>query len=267
MKRVIKILGSSREQSVFGKVAAEPRKVHSLHSRSKLRIITADRMRKAIIIAAMMIMPVLALWSQDTAEKFFNSVSDEYGDVSDYKAYITITKGNDISSGEMYYKTPNLMRIDFDSPKDQVLVVNNEQLELYIPDFRVSFKQKLKKHNSATLASMVSDQGLELLKRNYSMRYLVGPDPVPLEEDSLEMVVKLKLTWNSQSEGFRELEMSINSDDKTIRRIIGVTGSHETIQFDFENIDTLTSIPDVIFEYDSPSEGNSIENFLFEPEN
>ncbi len=224
-------------------------------------------MRKAIIILALLIITPLSLWSQQTAEKFFSSVSEQHGDVSDYQAYITITKGNDVQSGDLFYKTPNQMRIDFSEPEDQVLIVNNELLELYIPKFRVSFKQTLKKHNSATLASMVSDQGLKLLKRNYKIGYLVGPDSVPLEDGSSEMVVKLKLTWMSQTEGFRELEMSINPDDKTIRRIIGVTGSFETITFDFEDIDTVTQISDTKFEYDSPSEGNTIENFLFEPEN
>ncbi|MBI9099325.1 MAG: outer membrane lipoprotein carrier protein LolA [Spirochaetaceae bacterium] len=224
-------------------------------------------MRKAILISFLLVFPVLSSWAQETAEKFFSSVSEQHGDVSDYQAFITITKGNDVQSGDLLYKTPNLLRIDFAEPEDQVLIVNNELLELYIPKFRVSFKQTLKKHNQATLASMVSDQGLKLLKRNYKIGYLIGPDPVPLEDDSPEMVVKLKLTWMSQTEGFRELEMSINPDDKTIRRIIGVTGSFETIQFDFEKIDTLTTIPDTRFVYESPSEGNSIENFLFEPEN
>jgi outer membrane lipoprotein-sorting protein len=212
-------------------------------------------------------MPVVSLWSQETAEKYFASVSDQHGDVSDYQAYITITKGNDVQSGNLYYKTPNKLRIDFDDPEDQVLVVNNEDLELYIPKFRVTFKQTLKKHNSATLASMVSNQGLKLLQRNYRIGYLVGPEPVPLEDGSPEMVVKLKLTWMSQTEGFRELEMSINAGDKSIRRIIGVTGSFETIQFDFEDIDTMTKIPEARFDYEAPSEGNEIENFLFEPEN
>ena len=224
-------------------------------------------MRRTILISAMLVFPVLSLWSQETAIKFFDSVSEEHGNVSDYMAYITITKGNDVQSGNLYYKTPNQLRIDFDNPEDQVLVVNDELLEVYIPKFRVSFKQKLKKHSTSALASMVSSQGLELLKRNYKIGYLIGPDPVPLEDGSLEMVLKLKLTWNAQTEGFRELEMSINPEDKTIRRIIGVTGSFDTIQFDFKDIDTLTSIPDVRFVYESPSEGNSIENFLFEPEN
>jgi len=224
-------------------------------------------MKHTLLVAALLIVPAFSLWSQETAEKYFASVSEQHGDVTDYKAYITITKGNDVQSGTLYYKTPNLLRIDFDEPEEQVLVVNNEQLELYIPKFRVSFKQALKKHNSATLASMASSQGLQLLQRNYRIAYLVGYEPVPLEEGSPEMVVKLRLTWMSQTEGFRELEMSINAADKSIRRIIGVSGSFETIQFDFEDIDTLTKIPDARFQYESPSEGNEIENFLFEPEN
>ena len=224
-------------------------------------------MNKALVISALLLLPVVSLWSQETAEKFFTSVSGQYGDINDYQAYITITKGNISQSGHLYYKTPNMLRIDFDQPEEQVLVVTNDQLVLYIPKFRVSFTQSLKKHNAATLASMASSQGLKLLERNYRIGYLVGPSPVPLEEGSSEMVVKLKLTWMSQTEGFRELEMSINAEDKTIRRIIGVTGSYETIQFDFEDIDTMTKIPDVRFVYDPPSEGNSIENFLFEPEN
>lgn len=227
-------------------------------------------MKIALAISTLLVMPLVTLWSQETAEKYFSSVSKAYGEISDYQAYVTITKGSQTQGGKLYYKTPNKLRIDFEEPKDskgQVLVVNNEQLQLYIPKFRVTFIQALKKHNSATLASMASSQGLKLLERNYRIAYLVGPSPVPLEEGSNEKVIKLKLTWMSQTEGFRELEISINPDDKTIRRIVGVTGSYETIQFDFQDIDTLTKIPDAQFEYDPPAEGNNIENFLFEPDN
>ena len=91
----------------------------------------------------MLTMPVLTLWSQETAEKFFNSVSEEYGDISDYLAYTTITKDKVVQSGDLYYKTPNKLRINFDNPENQVLVVNNGLLELYIPKYRVSYKQKL----------------------------------------------------------------------------------------------------------------------------
>ncbi len=223
-------------------------------------------MSKAIIISAMLIIPVLSLWSQETAENFFNSISEQHGDVSDYQAYVTITKSNVVQAGNLYYKSPNKLRIDFDDPENQVLVVNDNLMELYIPKFRVSFKQRLKRHSSATLASMISNQGLKLLKRNYRISYPVGPNPVPLEDDSVEMVVKLKLSRMVSTEGFRELEMSINVTDKTIRRIVGITSQYDSIIFDFEDIDTSSNIPDVRFEYDSPSEGNSIENFLFEPE-
>ncbi len=79
-------------------------------------------MRKAILISAMLIVPVMTIWSQETeqtAEKFFNSMSDEHGDVSDYQAYLTITKGNNVQSGLLYYKTPNKLRINFDNPDEE----------------------------------------------------------------------------------------------------------------------------------------------------
>ena len=113
---------------------------------------------------------------------------------------------------------------------------------------------------------MASQQGLELLKRNFSVAYLVGPDPVPLDEaDVPEMVVKMKLDWRSTDEGFRQLEISIG-ENGLIRRIKGVTVGYENIQFDLTNILVNQNIPDARFEYESPATANIFENFLFEPE-
>ena len=41
----------------------------------------------------------------------------------------------------------------------------------------------------------------------------------------------------------------------------------EKIIFDFTNLEINRGIPDARFDYKSPPEGNTIENFLFEPEN
>jgi hypothetical protein len=121
---------------------------------------------------------------------------------------------------------------------------------------------------------MASEQGLLLLKRNYSVAYLVGPDPMPLDEPTLdesgampsqELVVKMKLDWRSTDEGFRQLEISVG-ENGLIRRINGVTVGYENIQFDLTNILVNQNIPDARFDYESPATANIFENFLFEPE-
>jgi len=203
--------------------------------------------------------------AQETAEKFFDKISEYYGSVKDYEGDLIITRGDQEQKSRISYKTPNMLRLDFSVPDGQVLVVNNEKLELYLPKYRVSFIQPIGNHSSATLANMANAQGLTLMKRNYSIGYVSGPDPVPLEAGSEESVTKLKLHWRSSSEGFRELTLSIG-ENHLIRRIEGLTTGMERIVFDFVNLEINKGIPDARFDYTSPPEGNAIENFLFDPE-
>jgi len=86
---------------------------------------------------------------------------------------------------------------------------------------------------------------------------------VPLEANSRENVVKLRLTRRSVSEGFREIILSINPDTKLIRRIEGRTISDTEVRFDFLNIRLNQGIPEMRFIYDSPASANLYNNFLF----
>jgi outer membrane lipoprotein-sorting protein len=205
------------------------------------------------------------LAAQETAERFFDGISEYYGSVKDYEGDLVITRGDQVQRARISYKSPNMLRLDFSSPNGQVLVVNNEKLELYIPAYRVSFVQAIGNHSDTALANMANSQGLMLMKRNYSIGYVSGPDPVPLEEGSEEIVTKLKLNWRSSSEGFRELTLSIG-ENRLIRRIEGLTTGMERLVFDFINLKINKGIPHSRFDYKSPPEGNAIENFLFEPE-
>lgn len=204
-----------------------------------------------------------------TAVNFFENISDYYGDVFDYEAELRITQtvgeGEVVSSGVIYYKNPNLLRIEFTDPEDQIICATGENLMIYLPSQVVVMTQKLQRHNDATLASMVSSQGLELLEKGYSIGYLEGPDPVPLEEGSEELVTKLKLEWRTTEQGFRQIEMSVGANN-LIRRMKALTAEMEEVQFDFRNIVINQSIPDARFDYEAPASAYEIKNFLFEPE-
>lgn len=203
-----------------------------------------------------------------TAEEYFDAVSENYGAIEDYKADIAIVHGETTMEGTVFYKAPNLLRINFEKPEDQVLVVNDEQLMLHLPMHHVVMRQKLDQNSSSSgtsLAGMASKKGLQLLKRSYSVAFLEGPEPVPLEEDSDVMVRKLKLVWRTPGQGFRQIEISVNKN-MMIRRMVGLTGEYERFQFDFTNIQTNLDIPEARFEFDEPPSAYRIDNFLFEPE-
>jgi outer membrane lipoprotein-sorting protein len=197
-----------------------------------------------------------------TAERFFDTISAQYGRVEDYQAKIVISQSNTTMEGTIFYKKPNLMRINFTTPRDQVIVMDGEVFAVYVPQQSVILTQKLKKHSSGSLATMASQQGLNLFKKGYSIAYLVGPEAVPLDEKNPEKVKKLKLEWRSTDEGFREIEMSIG-ENGLIRRLVGVTANFETFTYDLTDLKINQNIPEARFKYDFPPSAYQINNFLF----
>ncbi len=226
-------------------------------------------MKKSLQIALMifLLLPPAAIQSQEimTAENYFDEISSRYGKIRDYEAFVTITRGEAVMRGKLSYKSPNKLRIDFSDPEDQVLVTDGELLAIYIPKYEVIMEQKLKRRSQAALASMVSQQGLNILKKNYGVAYLIGPNSIPLDETSEEKVIKLKLTSRSTAEGFRQIEIAVGMNG-LIRRITGVTIGYEELVFDFNEIKVNQNIPDMRFQYDSPAYANVYHNFLFEAE-
>ncbi len=221
-------------------------------------------MKKLYFTSILFVFLVTVAWSQGivTAAQFFDSVSEQYGRIEDYQAKIVITQGSKVMEGTIFYKKPNLIRINFTNPRDQVIVMDGEMLAVYIPQQSVILTQKLKKHSTGELSAMASQQGLNLFKRGYSIAYLIGPDPVPLDDKNPEKVRKLKLEWRSTDEGFREIEMSIG-ENGYIRRLVGVTANFETFTYDFIDLKVNQNIPEARFKYDFPPSAYQINNFLF----
>ena len=217
----------------------------------------------------MLIFPILAVIpvnSQEiiTAERYLEMVSDRYGSIRDYEAHIIIHSGSSEMTGNVSYLSPSFLRIDFTRPADQVIVFNGELLTVYLPEYRAVLNQSITPgRRPASGASLASAQGLALLRRNYVASFVTGPDPVALQGNSGEEVVKLRLARRNISEGFREIILSVNPGAKTIRRIEGRTIADNLVQFDFTNIRTNQGIPEMRFIYDSPASAYVYNNFLF----
>jgi outer membrane lipoprotein-sorting protein len=204
-----------------------------------------------------------------TAEKYLESVSDRYGSIIDYEAQVVIRSGSTEMIGNLSYRDPFFLRIDFTKPTEQVLVFNGDVLTVYIPDLRAVLNQTVApaRRSSTVGASMASSQGLQLLRRGYVSTFVSGPEPVALDERDKQPVIKLRLTRRLASEGFREIILSIDPETKLIRRIEGRTIAEVLVRFDFSNIRTNIGIPEQRFIYDSPASANLYNNFLFRDSN
>jgi outer membrane lipoprotein-sorting protein len=202
-----------------------------------------------------------------TAEQYFAQVAARYAQVSDYQAKISIATAKDTMKGDIIFKAPNLLRIDFSSPPDQVIAFDGQTLTVYIPGYSAILSQTVADKAGAGSASLATREGLTMLKRNYSVSFESNPAPAPLDGAPGEEAVTLLLVRTSASEGFTSIRLYISPDSKLIRRIEGVTIAGDKLTFDFTGIKTNIGIPATRFVYDSPASANVYNNFLFSSDN
>jgi outer membrane lipoprotein-sorting protein len=232
----------------------------------------ALKLRNSIFVHFVLIVPILisgvyTAGAQEiiTADRYMEMVGERYGGIRDYEAGIAVRSGNTNMYGAVSHLSPSFLRIDFTSPANQVLVFDGELLTVYLPEYGAILNQAVSpgRRPGASGASLASAQGLSLLRRNYIPVFVTGPDPEPLEPGSLEMVVRLRLSRRSISEGFREIILNVEPDTRLIRRIEGRTIAGSLVSFDFSNIRVNQGIPEARFIYDSPASAILYNNFLF----
>jgi len=219
-----------------------------------------------LIISVLYITGAGTIYGQEivTAGRYLELVSERYAGIRDYEADIAIRSGNSDMTGTLSFLSPSFLLIDFSRPAEQKIVFNGELLTVYLPEHRVTLNQTINRRRGAQTAT---SQGLTLLRRNYTPSYVTGPDPEPLENNSRENVIKLRLRRNSAAEGFTEIILSINSETRLIRRMEGRTIADSMVVFDFTNIKTNQGIPSQRFLYDPPATANIFNNFLFRDQN
>lgn len=217
-------------------------------------------MKKFLIFAIFLIMSSFAFAQEiTTASVFFKSVSDFYATIKDYESDIYIKTKDDEMQGRLSFKFPELLRIDFTEPEDQVILFDGDDLTIYLPEESAILEQGVQ----SSKANVTSNLGLGLFRRYYTIAYENGQDPVPLEEGSDIMVVNLILYRRAATEAFSTIKLSIGASDNLIYRVEATTPKNETYTFKLSNYVLNSNISDSRFIYDPPSDANNYNNFLF----
>lgn len=222
-------------------------------------------MKKLLIsFCALFVSTVLFAQNITTASAYFKSISEYYGTIKDYEVDFEIKIEKTESAGKLSFKAPNLVRMDYTNPPEQVICFNGDILTIYIKEpAEAVLQQQVTTDNTNNAATLSTPQGLSLMSRYYTVAYETGQNPEPLEEGSDEMVVKLILTRKSASEAFRYIKLAINNDTKLIRRIEAVTPKGEEFVFNFFDYVLNQNLSEQRFVYDAPSSANNYNNFLF----
>lgn len=207
-----------------------------------------------------------AAFSQEaiiTANQYFKSVSEKYGNIKDYLANVDIVVDKENMQAELTYLSPDKVRFDFSRPNNQVIVFNGETLTIYLPGSAAVLTQSANSGDGTKAGSLATSEGLALMRRYYSVSYETSQEAVPLEEGSEEMVVRLVLWRRTTAEAFRYIKLSINPETKMIRRVEAVTPNNVSYMMSFSDYEVNQGLSAQRFSYDIPSAANVYDNFMF----
>lgn len=195
-----------------------------------------------------------------TAGDYFKTISEFYGTIKTYEADFDMSVGNRSMYGHVSFKRPDLLRMDFTSPANQVIAYNGDMLTIYLPDTSAVLQQSVQDDGGASLATPL---GLSLMSRYYTVAYDGSTNASMIESVPDEAVMNLILYRRNANESFRSIKLAIGVKSKLIRRIEALSAGAETFVFLFSNYTINGDIPDQRFIYDAPSSANIYNNFLF----
>ena len=215
------------------------------------------------ILIALVIFANAFLFAQNitTASAYFKTISEYYATLKDYEVNFEIKVEKQETAGRLSFKAPDLLRLDYTNPEEQVICYNGDTLTIYLPDSDAVLQQNITDDTGAE--ALTTPQGLSLMSRYYTVAYETGQNAEPLEDGSDEMVVKFILTRKSAAEAFRYINIAVSEKSRLIRRIEAVTPKGEVIVMDFFDYVLNQDITDQRFIYDAPSSANNYNNFLF----
>ena len=92
-------------------------------------------MKKFLTASVFIALSSVGVFAQEitTARDFFKDLSAKYSEIKDYEADVNITIGKSEMTGRISYKRPEMLRIDFSDPAEQVVLFNGNDLTIYLP--------------------------------------------------------------------------------------------------------------------------------------
>lgn len=217
-------------------------------------------MKKILTVLVMLFSASLFAQTITTASAYFKTISEYYATIKDYEVDFEIKIEKTESAGKLSYKAPDLLRLDYSNPEEQIICFNGDLLTIYLPEQDVVLQQQISEEESAS--GLATAQGLALFSRYYTVAYESGQNAEPLEDGSEEMVVKFILTRKNASEAFRYIKLAVNPNTKLIRRVEAVTSKGEVILMNMYDYVLNQNITDQRFIYEAPSSANNYNNFL-----
>ena len=190
--------------------------------------------------------------------------------IQDYSATITWTQDDKIQKGNIRFKNPQKMRIDFSDPKGQIIVTNGYEFFIFIEHMNLLLQQDLisrEKERSddgkleiKTPEVLSVPVGYDKFVTDYAIEYLASKNTIEHTDGTQVYQFKL-IRWKSSQQGFNAINLTIQPNG-LIRKVEGFTAAYKKVILEFDDYTINTGLSDLVFEFNPPAHANKVSNFI-----
>jgi outer membrane lipoprotein carrier protein len=227
------------------------------------------------------------------AKELLQKISNKFkAEVKDFKADIKWIQGNNTQKGEIIFKNPQKVKINFNDPAGQVICSNGYDLWVYISTLNTILHQKImdrqriktdtkgktdsgknkngqnKSKNDQSKSEppvnpiFLNPVGYDKFLSEYSVEYDETKDKIAYTDGT--KVYKFKLIrWRSSKSSFNVIFLTVQ-ENGLARQIEGITASYRKIVYQLDNYKVNNNISELLFDYEPPAHATLIDNFISE---
>lgn len=198
-----------------------------------------------------LLLPVPALADLPPIDELTARIQETYEKTEDMKALfiqdVTIKslRKTEREEGTFYFKKPRMIRWDYVLPKPKKLIVNENEMWLYVPEDRVAYVQDTKDAlDSKTIIRFFS--GVGKIGEDFHLQY--SDPPVTRSGDYL-----LILTPNSRQAGVEKLYLTVDRSDLRIKECKFTDLYGNITRLIFKNMRLNSGLPSKLFVFVPPA--------------
>jgi len=230
-------------------------------------------MKKTFLIILSLIFFIINIFPQDDiigAKSLMEKLSETVKkNVKDYKADVKWMNGDAVSSGKLYFKNPQKVKIEYKDPAGQVFCTNGYELWIHIPSMSATLHQNIldkekKRNEDGTVETVknpifLSPVGYDKLLSEYAIEYHETKEKVVYKDTK---VYKFKLLrWKSARNGINTIYLMID-ENGMIRQAKAITANFRQISIEYDNITLNSGLSDMMFNYEPPAHATVIDDFM-----
>jgi len=197
-------------------------------------------------------------------EPIVQHVQDWYDKLSDLqadfrqKSFSQTLNTTTEAKGKLYFKKPNLMKWDYESPEKQLYVINQKDFFWYVPEDAQVVKRKASTVlQDTTPLSFLA--GLGNLRQSFIISL---PDEGAKPNDSAASIILLNLLPKRAQASMKKMQLKLKAQSLEISGIILIDPYGNTNEIDFFNVRLNQGLSESIFRFTPPKGVDVIEEDL-----